>query len=140
MHADILESVKEIVPTAGENNLLMELEAKYAALHRQLEASFADREKKLIDKMNARYAAARRQLFMVILAALFSIAVIWNFKAGTKEAIPFVPSTVDVPVTLVIEATALVPATAPQVSLGSPIAVKAGNGGNFAGGQSAVKH
>jgi hypothetical protein len=139
MHSDIIESVKESLPTESEKNLLAGLEAKYAALHRQLKEASAERERVLL----AQLAAARYQLFVVVLLAILSIAAVFSFRAAPKEGLSpassrsaQVAAPVAVPAAFVLEATIPVPASVPVA--GAPAVVK-GNGGNFSGGSSSVK-
>ena len=164
---------------AGEKRLLAELEMNYDKLYRELEASLSEKEKTLIGDLQAKHAAerhqieqaatdreqalleqlgvARRQLVVVILGAVLSVAAILYFQEGPKDAQSVLPSTsgpAGAPSAAVSpkgSVTAAVPVAAVKPPEAAPtvvaksapvvvqVSVKTGNGGNFSGGKSAVK-
>jgi hypothetical protein len=130
-----------------EKKLSVELEIKQDLLLKQMEASFAAREKKLIDDMKAEHGklyeaaierervlrakliSSRQQLALVVVLALLSIAVILNYKTTRKDTVKPVAQAASVSAeTLSLAPTTsevVVIAPAPSAVIAAPVAVTA---------------
>lgn len=156
---------------ADAKRLMAELEVKYEAIYGKLETSLAQKESSFVKALQAaaereqellgRLGGARRQMAVVVVMAIVSMAVILNYKGGPKDEVPAVlPSAPvsglatlpqQVQETLPIASSvgvAFEPSVAvATLSAPAPVAVekaavksettaaKTGNGGNFSGGK-----
>ena len=159
MGVDIMEKEKKPLPVVQKDTLLIEdLQVKHLAEVRRLKEAAEGREQALLEQLRI----ARRQLVVVVIIAVVSIAGIWHSRAGSKDTVqPVLPAAavaVQAAVPAAQPAVATLPAKAPvaqqaPASLPSPAAMatpavvqvgaastpKAGNGGNFSGGKSSSR-
>jgi hypothetical protein len=132
-----------------EKLLIDDLNARHMAEYCRLEQVASDREQTLLNRLGV----ARRRLIMVILAAVVIIAAMWNLRIKPNDVpSPVLPSPVasgdtqsvgtllsaSAPVMKALPATVAKAVPAVATAAGGTV-VKAGNGGNFAGGSSSVK-